>query len=189
MSEVNLEAFQSLELSKYSWVHIEGRNNVSVVKQMIEWIRRVDLKREIVVSLELEEDEPSLCNLMSVDVDVVFVSKDFAGMLGCQTFDDMISILPEKLCQIPVVICAWGELGAMGIDNKTKQVFQSPAFPPKNGVVDTLGAGDTFIASTIFAMHVFKFELGEAIKFGCRVAGAKCGIEGYEQIDQLQIML
>ena len=52
----------------------------------------------------------------------------------------------------------------------------SPAFPPEV-VVDTLGAGDTFNAATIFALNAGK-SLSEAVTFGCRVAGTKCGMMG-----------
>ena len=54
--------------------------------------------------------------------------------------------------------------------------FSSPAFPPEK-VIDTLGAGDTFNAATIFALGQGQ-SLPKAITFGCRIAGAKCGMKG-----------
>ena len=45
--------------------------------------------------------------------------------------------------------------------------------------MDTLGAGDTFNAAVIHKLMLGS-NIGEAIKFGCRVAGAKCGMEGFD---------
>lgn len=56
------------------------------------------------------------------------------------------------------------------------QLVTSCCFPPDK-LRDTLAAGDTFNAATIFALMEGK-TLGDAITFGCKVAGAKCGIQG-----------
>uniref|UniRef100_A0A8B9QM42 Ketohexokinase n=1 Tax=Apteryx owenii TaxID=8824 RepID=A0A8B9QM42_APTOW len=60
-------------------------------------------------------------------------------------------------------------------------LVHSDAFPP-DAVVDTLGAGDTFNAAVIFALSEGRQSLQEAITFGCRVAGRKCGVQGYDGI-------
>ena len=73
------------------------------------------------------------------------------------------------------VICPWGEQGAIGMTTNG-EMFSSQAFRPVK-VVDTLGAGDTFNAATIFALGRGQ-NLQKAISFGCRIAGAKCGMKG-----------
>ena len=77
------------------------------------------------------------------------------------------------------VICPWSVEGACAQDGLKNRVF-SPSFPPEN-VVDTLGAGDTFIASTIFGLSS-KWSLADSITFGCQVAGIKVGVKGWEQL-------
>ena len=84
------------------------------------------------------------------------------------------------------VICAWGEDGAAGI-TKGGSVVSSKVFPPQS-LVDTIGAGDTFNAATILALCERK-SLQEAITFGCRVAGAKCGIMGFQELKGMQKFL
>lgn len=130
------------------------------------------------------------------------------------------------------IICAWAEEGAIA-RTSCGSIVQSPAFPPEK-VIDTLGAGDTFIAAALYYlnkskvefMHKYKEEatrtndinktkavmsdncnavkrdikenldtghLGEkfinetvlqqAIKFACRVAGAKVGLRAYDCLD------
>ncbi len=77
------------------------------------------------------------------------------------------------------VICAWGDDGAIArtSDGKT---YSSPIFSPQR-VIDTLAAGDTFNAATIYALSL-KQSLEEAITFGCQVAGAKCGMKAFTQL-------
>ena len=84
------------------------------------------------------------------------------------------------------VICAWGEDGAAGI-TKGGSVVSAKAFPP-DSLIDTLGAGDTFNAATILALCEGK-TLQEAVTFGCRVAGVKCGIMGFKELKGMQKFL
>lgn len=77
------------------------------------------------------------------------------------------------------MICPWSSDGAAALDSNN-QYFESDAFPPTK-IIDTLGAGDTFCAATIYALCNGK-GLGESIQFGCEIAGAKTGFFGYDQI-------
>ena len=49
-----------------------------------------------------------------------------------------------------------------------------------DAVVDSLGAGDTFISASIFALLRLQIGLGSAMAFACEVAGRKCGQKGLE---------
>ena len=80
-------------------------------------------------------------------------------------------------------MCPWGEQGAVAMTKDasgTRHLVKSAAFPPEV-VVDTLGAGDTFIGATISELVSGK-DVDSAINFGCRVAGAKCGMRGLDGI-------
>ena len=95
------------------------------------------------------------------------------------------------------VICAWGESGAAARTHEGPTVT-CPSVPPSK-VVDTLGAGDTFIAATISVLSDTSREnpdddetgeshnarLKRAIEFGCHVAGAKCGMQGFDGIREM----
>lgn len=80
------------------------------------------------------------------------------------------------------LVCAWGEEGAMGLTSDGT-IVQSKAFPPSK-IVDTLGAGDTFVASTIYFLNA-GYTLEQSIKYGCQVAGGKVGLKGYDGLEQL----
>lgn len=81
------------------------------------------------------------------------------------------------------LVCPWGIEGAIAIDNESDMHFAAMAKQPAK-VVDTLGAGDTFVASTIHSLSNGA-SLQEAIDFGCRIAGAKVGFSGYDKINSL----
>ena len=80
-------------------------------------------------------------------------------------------------------MCAWGEDGAAA-QRRGGDVVTCAAYPPEV-VIDTLGAGDTFNAAVIYSLCRHGNDLSKAIDFGCRVAGAKCGMYGYDGIAQL----
>lgn len=82
----------------------------------------------------------------------------------------------SKFYQSSNVFCAWGERGAC-VMTKEKELFYCPAVVPDR-VIDTLGAGDTFIAGCISRLSKGG-SCEEALKFGCRVAGAKCCVKGF----------
>ncbi len=84
-------------------------------------------------------------------------------------------------------MCAWGSSGAVAMevpaaaansDSTAPPAFiRSPSFPPHGGVVDTLGAGDTFIGAMIVGLGS-GMPVETALTYACRVAGKKCGVRG-----------
>ncbi|XP_058881340.1 ketohexokinase isoform X5 [Acipenser ruthenus] len=109
----------------------------------------------------------------------VFVSKDVARNFGYNSAAEALRGLYSRVRKGASLICAWAEKGADGMGPEGI-VVHSDAFPPE-AIVDTLGAGDTFNASVIFALSNGK-NLQEALAFGCQTAGRKCGIQGYDGI-------
>lgn len=81
-----------------------------------------------------------------------------------------------------ILICAWGDCGACG---KTSDgvTYISEAYAPSK-IVNTLGAGDTFVAATIISL-MRGDSLGEALHIGCKVAGTKCGMHDIQGLAQL----
>lgn len=82
------------------------------------------------------------------------------------------------------MICPWGSEGAIAVDNESDTHFAASAKPPPK-VVDSLGAGDTFVSATIHSL-AHGASLQDAINFGCRIAGAKIGFYGYDDIASLR---
>ncbi|KAJ8290593.1 hypothetical protein GJAV_G00015020 [Gymnothorax javanicus] len=185
LPDVSAADFSRVDLTKFKWIHWEGRNveeQVMMIQQVEQYNSRLPENERITVSVEIEKTREPLYQLFSYG-DVVFISKDVARHFGFQTAADALRGLYSRVKTGAVLICAWSEKGAdaMGPDGV---VLHSDAFPPE-ALVDTLGAGDTFNASVIFALLHGK-SLQEALTFGCQVAGRKCGIHGYEDIMPLK---
>ena len=65
------------------------------------------------------------------------------------------------------VVVAWGEQGA-ACHSPDQGLMSADACPPPGGLVDTLGAGDTFNAAVIGCL-ASGLGLAESVKIGCKV--------------------
>ncbi|OWF52136.1 ketohexokinase-like [Mizuhopecten yessoensis] len=177
LPEVNFSHFQTLDLSQYKWIHIEARPAVQAYTQIM--LRVVQYNEtavdKIKVSLELEKPgRPELDSLIQY-ADVVFISKEKADDERLFSKEDVVRAYIKKCKAGAVVVCAWGDEGAAALSGDGL-LCTSPVFPPET-LVDTLGAGDTFNAATVFALCQGR-SVQEAISLGCKVAGTKCGMKG-----------
>lgn len=194
------EDFRKINLSSYSWIHFEGRN-VEETRQMIEWIRKhnqVMKDNEIKISVELEKLNRNLFDLAS-RADVVFVSKDIAEHMGWKTAKEAVYGAKEIIHDMrkkeksednfkwPTtdIICPWGSVCTDCLSSSGE--YESvPAFHV-NEVVDSLGAGDTFLAACIYALHFLKKPLSHAVRYANQAAAFKIQRRGYNEMDQFQI--
>ena len=198
LPELKTQDFQDrIDISRYKWIHFEARKSLNDIKKMIQLIRTQDPKRRVTVSVEIEKASETRDAAWVEDVDYFFVSKDYAKIKGASGVEDVLSVLGKML---PVdkktsttIIAPWSEMGATaGVFEGGKMMKQvsSKAFTPKNGVVDTTGAGDAFIAATIFSLDILTDRLlEESVTFGCKFAGAKCGTFGNQGIDNFEQFL
>ena len=184
LTELKASDFGHLDLTNYKWVHFEGRDNVEDISKMIDIIsifnEKQDDTNQIKVSVEIEFP-PSICPEQQDLFDkanVVFVSKDYGRAEGYKCKEETVNGLLSNCKTGATIICPWGEDGAAA--KKKNVLVTSPAFPP-NHLTDTIGAGDTFIAGTIFTLCQGA-DLEEAMRFGCRLAGAKCGTLGFSEL-------
>lgn len=183
LPEVSLEDFKRINLNHYKWIHFEGRPSFNTpTHEIVRMLAHIDQhnnsrseSEQLQTSVELEKPaRPELDQLLD-KANYVFVSKEYSQNKGLTSKEEAVKAFIKKCRQGAAVICAWGEDGAAAMDSQG-QLVTSCCFPPDK-LGDTLAAGDTFNAATIFALMEGK-TLGEAITFGCKVAGAKCGIQG-----------
>lgn len=149
-----------------------------MIQQVVMYNSTLPQQQRITISVEIEKTREPLYQLFPHG-DVVFVSKDVARHFGFQTADSALRGLYSRVRPGAVLICAWAEKGADALC-PDGSVVHSDAFPPES-LVDTLGAGDTFNSAVIYTLSNGG-TVQDALTFGCRVAGRKCGFHGYDGI-------
>lgn len=144
---------------------------------MMEKVRKFSSR--IKISVELEK--PRGNDMQLVDhADVVFLGKMFANEFVASNKRDAVFKLKEMAKRDNfIVICPWGTDGASALDAENNYM-ESLSFPPENAI-DSLGAGDTFVGATLYALNK-ELSLQKSIEFGCRIAGAKVGFYGYDGV-------
>jgi len=164
--------FRRLPLETFDWFHFEGRN-VEQTRCMMEAVRarRVDQP----VSLEMEKDREGFAVLLPL-ADVIIASRALVTTRG---FSDPAAFAAALRPQIPaaILVVTWGEAGAWAFPPRGEPVH-APAHPPPR-VVDTVGAGDTFIAGLIDRL-VSGQTLPVALEAASRLAGRKVGQWGFD---------
>lgn len=78
-------------------------------------------------------------------------------------------------------LVGWGSSGAYALDSASGEGLHQPPFPPER-VVDSVGAGDSFIGAAVFALARGAGPR-EALRCACAVAGAKVGQVGFAGLE------
>ncbi|KAJ1617822.1 Ribokinase-like protein [Pavlovales sp. CCMP2436] len=191
------------------WVHLECREMPAVLR-MAEAYRAhtpsAAARHPRVLSLEVEKPHLAPSELLPLFAlcDAIFLSREFLernqeAILGgadgggsatpggsSATPNEHLALrcLRALLAQTPgcraLWVVGWGALGAFALDSVTRTGHFQPAFPPER-VVDSVGAGDTFIAAAIYALACGA-GTEQTLRCACAVAGAKVGRTGFDNI-------
>jgi len=145
------------------------------------------------LSVEIEKPSMKPSGLLPLLAlcDVVFLSREFLEThadeisRGAADGDEALAIRLMRafaaLAQLSsgVWICAWGAHGAYALDvSNGTAYFQAAVTHEEKRVVDTVGAGDTFIAATTYALALGA-TVAQALSCACCVAGEKVTHQGF----------
>jgi ketohexokinase len=138
------------------WLHFEGRAiEATAAALRLAASSSCDETRNWVLSVELEKprSDGDVETLLPL-VDVVFVGREYATTaLHCTDAIAAITNLTAKVRRGALIVATWGEDGAYAwvADGLTATCspLHVPAHVPPSGIVDTIGAGDSFIAAAV----------------------------------------
>ena len=171
LEELTAQQFEQLELGPFDWFHFEARNPEHCHAMML---RAKQSGRPL--SLEVEKPRPQLEPLMA-EAGLIMFSRAFAEARNFSSASDCLQHY-ARLYPDAMLTCTWGEQGAYAWQQG--EILHSPAFPPAR-IIDTIGAGDTFNAGLIHSLCRHG-DLARALQFGCRLAGKKIGLPGFDQL-------
>ena len=172
LPEYRFADFCNIELSGVDWLHFEGRNVDDTCRMLRHAHRHAP---NVPRSVEIEKPRAGIGQLFS-HADLLLLSRHYAQSIGFSQPHEFLQHMHRAAPQADL-ICAWGDAGAYGL-TRTGDALHSPAYPPVT-LIDTLGAGDTFNAGIIHA-RVNGLDWDKALRFGCTIAGKKCGVIGLE---------
>ncbi|EGS17258.1 uncharacterized protein CTHT_0065770 [Thermochaetoides thermophila DSM 1495] len=157
------------------WFHFEGRIPATTL-QCMHYLRNAIPGCKI--SVEVEKPNREGLRDLASEADVVFYSKVWAESEG---YSDPEACLRSEARSSKAVltVCTWGADGAGSLISGGRYIH-CPA--NRSGeqikVVDTLGAGDTFIAGMLYALHT-SATYDQALTFAVGLATKKVQQEGF----------
>ena len=174
LPEYSLARFQQIELSRYDWLHVEGRD-VTEVRGMLQHARSQAPRLRI--SLELEKPREDIESLITF-ADVVMCSGVYARHHGDSSSEACVHRLHTRYPKVEFT-CTWGSAGASAIQPDGS--VQHAGAVCLEQVIDSRAAGDVFNAAYIDAC-LNELSLQQRLQAAVVLAGRKCGQLGIDNL-------
>ncbi|KAM3517246.1 hypothetical protein NHJ13051_009152 [Beauveria bassiana] len=164
-----------------SWWHFEGRIPETTL-ECIRILRRILPGSKI--SVEVEKPGRQGLRALAAEADVVFYSKVWAEDRGYDSAMDCLTAEPAG--QASLSVCPWGAGGAYAMSHLLGDQIHCPVEqqPDEITVVDSVGAGDTFIAGMLYGLTTGGYEntpwdARRCVRFAVDLATLKVQREGF----------
>ena len=191
------------------WIHFEGRSIAETTEMMETCYHNDD---NLTVSVELEKPYREGIDALASFSDVCFFSKVmmkarcqewgiceiseetrdlklFVSEFFTSFHKRIISRGLSSSMERRRYVVTWGELGAFAADLDKDGVISGTIHHapivqyPGRSIVDTNGAGDTFIGAFIYFSQEKQYSLGYILEKATRVATFKCTITGFDLLN------
>ncbi|KAG7381211.1 hypothetical protein PHYPSEUDO_006297 [Phytophthora pseudosyringae] len=167
------------------WFHFEGRN-METVRKMMAHVREKAPHAKISVEIEFPRYPWTLAKTLASLADYVFMSKDYLhetiNIPSAKEFFE--GILAQQWGEnwqqwVKAFICPWGSDGVHYLEMTGSTVHHIPA-AQLDRVVESNGAGDTFIGAALAGLSRDDAPLHLVLKTACEVATVKCSQHGFK---------
>lgn len=175
LPELSFEQFRRVNFDTVDYCHFEARQALETVK-MLEFLEQHH--PHIRYSIEFEKPRAH-ADLLQRHAEIQFYSRNYAEAMG---YGDAASFLQQcRPVQAPTwLVCTWGSQGCFYRHSGNNDVVQVPAAPLPQ-VIDSVGAGDTFIAG--FLHHWWdSIDIHASAAFANALAAKKCAQIGFQGI-------
>ncbi|CAG7954820.1 unnamed protein product [Penicillium salamii] len=169
--------------SEVPWFHFEGRAP-GVTIECIHHIR--SRFPEALVSVEVEKPGRLGLQKLAEAGDVVIYSKGWAQSNGYTTAEECLRKQMPQTRRASLLCCTWGDEGAAALEPKTGNFAHIPAHTSEQ-IVDTIGAGDTFIAGLLYGL-IYRskdWDFPRRLEFANHLAGLKVTQEGFKDLHKV----
>ncbi|MBC8209711.1 MAG: hypothetical protein H8E21_01490 [Gammaproteobacteria bacterium] len=171
LPELELQQLKQIRLDAYDWLHVEGRN-IDTLKLFLE---SLDTRPRI--SLEIEKDRPGIEQLLPF-VNLVIVSSAYLHSRHISAHQCLQHF--QQINPALSVVCTLGERGLLAMDAVGHRIQKSAV--PVQRVVDTIAAGDCFIAALIHQM-LQQPDFLAALDFAATIVAKKIQFRGIRLSD------
>lgn len=167
LPELQLPQLQQLNPEDYHWIHFEGRN-IQTLTKFLPTLQHSGVS----VSLEIEKQRTGIEQLIPF-VDTVIISSHYLRQRKLSAIEVIEELKPlNSACQL---VCTLGPSGVVA-KNSNDEIIRLKAEPLVQQV-DTLGAGDCFIAGLV--SHLCQQQSFEtALQFANTLAAHKIQHKG-----------
>ncbi|KAI1098520.1 Ribokinase-like protein [Jackrogersella minutella] len=166
-----------------AWFHFEGRIPETTL-QCIRYLRRSFPNTR--VSVEVEKPGRGGLEDLAAEADVVFYSRSWAESKRYENAQRCLSAQSGVARKATLILCTWGSDGASCLSLPSQKAVSCPATLPGQtiSVVDTVGAGDTFIAGMLFGLlcHHDDWDTEKKVQFAVQLATCKVQQDGFDGV-------